>query len=90
LNLSNPLLIDIMKLSAVSGVAALGVASAIPASTLEERTSSIQGFDISNHQPTVDFSGTYSSGARFVIIKVKPHSRSISIRLDLFSLIASR
>lgn len=72
-----------MKLSAVS-VTVLGVASAAPTSTLEDRISSVQGFDISNHQPTVDFSGAYSSGARFVIIKVGPHSPSISIRLILF------
>ncbi|KAI1332264.1 glycoside hydrolase family 25 protein [Xylariaceae sp. FL0255] len=29
----------------------------------------VQGFDISNYQPTVDFKSAYSSGARFVIIK---------------------
>lgn len=31
----------------------------------------VQGFDISNFQPTVDFAGAYGSGARFVIIKVR-------------------
>jgi GH25 family lysozyme M1 (1,4-beta-N-acetylmuramidase) len=30
----------------------------------------VQGFDISNYQPTVDFASAYASGARFVIIKV--------------------
>lgn len=30
----------------------------------------VQGFDISNWQPSVDFAAAYSSGARFVIIKV--------------------
>ncbi|KAK0624519.1 glycoside hydrolase family 25 protein [Bombardia bombarda] len=29
----------------------------------------VQGFDISNYQPSVNFAGAYSSGARFVIIK---------------------
>lgn len=36
----------------------------------------VQGFDISNYQPNVNFAGAYSSGARFVIIKVRsthPH-----------------
>jgi GH25 family lysozyme M1 (1,4-beta-N-acetylmuramidase) len=36
----------------------------------------VQGFDISNYQPNVNFAGAYSSGARFVIIKVSsthPH-----------------
>lgn len=32
----------------------------------------VQGFDISHYQPNVDFKGAYSSGARFVIIKVAP------------------
>ncbi|KAH8703118.1 glycoside hydrolase family 25 protein [Talaromyces proteolyticus] len=48
--------------SAVSVIAAssalLGVASA-----------SVQGFDISNYQGNIDWSGAYNSGARFVIIK---------------------
>ncbi|KAL4881790.1 glycoside hydrolase superfamily [Aspergillus karnatakaensis] len=29
----------------------------------------VQGFDISNWQPTVDYAGAYASGARFVMIK---------------------
>ncbi|KAH8645624.1 glycoside hydrolase family 25 protein [Xylariales sp. PMI_506] len=29
----------------------------------------VQGFDISNYEPTVDFTAAYNSGARFVIIK---------------------
>ncbi|KAL7899870.1 glycoside hydrolase family 25 protein [Trichoderma sp. SZMC 28014] len=32
-------------------------------------SASVQGFDISNYQPTVDFAKAYSDGARFVIIK---------------------
>lgn len=31
---------------------------------------SVQGFDISHYQGTVDFNSAYNSGARFVIIKV--------------------
>lgn len=30
----------------------------------------VQGFDISHYQSSVNFAGAYSSGARFVIIKV--------------------
>ena len=30
----------------------------------------VQGFDISHYQSSVDFAAAYSSGARFVIIKV--------------------
>ena len=30
----------------------------------------VTGFDISDYQTGVDFAGAYSSGARFVIIKV--------------------
>ena len=49
-----------MKGSVVSFLAAVaGVAEA-----------SVQGFDISGYQGTVNFAGAYSSGARFVIIKV--------------------
>lgn len=33
-------------------------------------SASVQGFDISHYQPTVDFAKAYSDGARFVIIKV--------------------
>jgi GH25 family lysozyme M1 (1,4-beta-N-acetylmuramidase) len=40
------------------------------AALIEERASGVQGFDISNWQHNVDFSGAYKSGARFVIIKV--------------------
>src|SRR5579859_1664959 len=62
-----------MKLFIVLLAVALGITSAAP---LEERASSVQGFDISNYQPTVDFPGAYRSGARFVIIKVRPDSQS--------------
>jgi GH25 family lysozyme M1 (1,4-beta-N-acetylmuramidase) len=34
----------------------------------------VQGFDISNWQPNVDYQGAYDSGARFVMIKVRPSS----------------
>ncbi len=33
---------------------------------------SVQGFDISHYQSSVNFAAAYSSGARFVIIKVRP------------------
>lgn len=36
-------------------------------------SASVQGFDISHYQPTVDFAKAYSAGARFVIIKVQSH-----------------
>ncbi|KAJ8126405.1 hypothetical protein O1611_g7233 [Lasiodiplodia mahajangana] len=32
----------------------------------------VQGFDISHYQASVNFGAAYSAGARFVIIKVKP------------------
>lgn len=49
-----------MKLAtAVSVAASVGLA-----------TATVQGFDISSYQPSVNFAGAYSSGARFVIIKV--------------------
>jgi len=50
---------------------AFGIASAAP---LEKRDASVQGFDISNYQPSVDFQSAYNSGARFVIIKVPASS----------------
>jgi GH25 family lysozyme M1 (1,4-beta-N-acetylmuramidase) len=61
-----------MKLSAISLAASLGLASGSPAK-LQSR-STVPGFDISSYQGTVDFAGAYSSGARFVIIKVRLHS----------------
>jgi GH25 family lysozyme M1 (1,4-beta-N-acetylmuramidase) len=60
-----------MKLSAISAiVAAAGLVSAAPAEDLEKRTGTVQGFDISNYQGTIDFAAAYKAGARFVIIKV--------------------
>ncbi|KAL7930773.1 glycoside hydrolase family 25 protein [Trichoderma chlorosporum] len=50
-----------MKYLAPIAVGVVAFASVIGAS--------VTGFDISNYQPTVDFAGAYSDGARFVIIK---------------------
>lgn len=33
-------------------------------------SATVQGFDVSGYQPTVNWGGAYSSGARFVMIKV--------------------
>lgn len=62
-----------MKLSTLAVTSILGFAAASP---LEKRAT-VQGFDISNYQPNVNFAGAYASGARFVIIKVLllPHHR---------------
>ena len=65
-----------MKLSTVSLLAAAGVATAAPAA-IDERAASVQGFDISHYQANVDFKGAYSSGARFVMIKVGTSSPPI-------------
>ena len=59
-------------------MAAWATALAAPVSDLEERASSVQGFDISHYQPNVNFAGAYSSGARFVIIKVSRTSSFLS------------
>lgn len=59
-----------MKLSALAVASILGFAAATPA-PLEKRAT-VQGFDISGYQPNVNFAGAYASGARFVIIKVRP------------------
>ena len=53
-----------MKTAILSLLVAAGVAQA-----------SVQGFDISGYQGTVNFAGAYSSGARFVIIKVCARSK---------------
>jgi hypothetical protein len=37
---------------------------------VDESTATVQGFDISHFQPTVNFQAAYDSGSRFVIIKV--------------------
>ena len=57
-----------MKLQTISLFVALGFVDAAP-SNLEKRAT-VQGFDISHYQGTVDFQSAYNSGARFVIIKV--------------------
>jgi zinc transporter ZupT len=51
-----------------TGVSLLGLAKA----------STVQGFDISHYQPSVDFAAAYSSGARFVIIKVSENITQIT------------
>lgn len=56
-----------MKVATISFLLAAGTAIASP---LESRANGVQGFDISNHQKTVDFAGAYGAGARFVMIKV--------------------
>lgn len=59
--------------------------NASPANTVKRTT--VQGFDISHYQGTVDFASAYSSGARFVIIKVKT-SMSPSPSRDPSSILA--
>jgi GH25 family lysozyme M1 (1,4-beta-N-acetylmuramidase) len=49
-----------MKLTSI--IAGLGLLAASALAT-------VPGFDVSNHQSSVNFAGAYSSGARFVIIK---------------------
>ncbi|KAB8074910.1 glycoside hydrolase superfamily [Aspergillus leporis] len=53
-----------MKFSNLALAAAVGLTQ-----TLEARAETVQGFDISNHQPTVDYKAAYADGARFVMIK---------------------
>jgi len=60
-----------MKLSTICLLLSTGLASAAPANI--EKRSTVQGFDISHYQATVNFKGAYNSGARFVIIKVRYH-----------------
>lgn len=50
-----------------SSIIATGIAAVAPLAS-----AAVSGFDISGYQPTVDFAGAYSSGARFVMIKVSP------------------
>jgi hypothetical protein len=72
-----------MKFSTISLAASLGLASASPVK-LETR-STVQGFDISSYQPSVNFKAAYASGARFVIIKVRFHYQSIGVSIFSFS-----
>jgi GH25 family lysozyme M1 (1,4-beta-N-acetylmuramidase) len=44
---------------------------AVQASAIERRADGVQGFDISNNQPSVDFAAAKADGAEFVIIKVR-------------------
>lgn len=57
-----------MQLPTIIIVAAFSLANATP--TNVEKRATVQGFDISHYQGTVNFQGAYTSGARFVIIKV--------------------
>ncbi|KAL8676621.1 MAG: hypothetical protein Q9224_007267, partial [Gallowayella concinna] len=59
-----------MKFAPTIAIVAMyqAAALALPAGELEKRAT-VQGFDISHYQPTVNYKGAYDSGARFVIIK---------------------
>ncbi|KAL8725488.1 MAG: hypothetical protein Q9181_006401 [Wetmoreana brouardii] len=57
-----------MKFRLAFAALAIGRVAALPSHQLEERDT-VQGFDISHYQGTVNFQGAYNSGARFVIIK---------------------
>ena len=58
-----------MKVSVIAAAAAL--LHTTTAAPVEERASSVQGFDISAYQAAdPGFAKAYASGARFVIIKV--------------------
>lgn len=46
----------------------LALASAAIASPLEKRAT-VEGFDVSHYQPTVNFPAAYKGGLRFVFIK---------------------
>lgn len=54
------MLYDYVQLAVAAGFVLAGLAQA-----------DVQGFDISDYQPKVDYKAAYSSGARFVIIKVR-------------------
>jgi GH25 family lysozyme M1 (1,4-beta-N-acetylmuramidase) len=61
-----------MKFSEISVAVSLALlASANPTPSEIEARATVQGFDISNYQGAINFAGAYSSGARFVIIKVR-------------------
>ncbi|KNG82730.1 N,O-diacetylmuramidase [Aspergillus nomiae NRRL 13137] len=64
-----------MKLSTLALTAAAGL-------SLEATAETVQGFDISNHQATVDFKAAYNDGARFVMIKA---TEGMTFKDPLFS-----
>ncbi|KAH1838385.1 hypothetical protein KXX55_005581 [Aspergillus fumigatus] len=57
-----------MKFSIVAIATIAGLASALP-SQPEARATTVQGFDISNHQKSVNFEAAEKDGAQFVMIK---------------------
>jgi GH25 family lysozyme M1 (1,4-beta-N-acetylmuramidase) len=59
-----------MKFSIAALAAVAGLASALP-SQPEARATTVQGFDISNHQKSVNFDAAKKDGAQFVMIKVR-------------------
>ncbi|PNY28903.1 Lysozyme [Tolypocladium capitatum] len=50
-------------------VGLLALADAVTGSPVGQRAASVRGFDVSNHQSSVDFNEAYADGARFVMIK---------------------
>ncbi|KAJ6150637.1 hypothetical protein N7471_001836 [Penicillium samsonianum] len=52
--------------------------NALPLLFATAASASVQGFDISGYQPSVDFAGAYAAGARFVMIKATEGTSFIS------------
>ncbi|KAJ5505177.1 hypothetical protein N7463_008051 [Penicillium fimorum] len=52
--------------------------NALPVLFATAASATIQGFDISGYQPSVDFAGAYAAGARFVMIKATEGTGFIS------------
>lgn len=71
--LSTDLSKNVDKMKSLSFLAAglLALVGSAGATPIEQRAASVKGFDISNHQKSVDFNKAYKDGARFVIMKVR-------------------
>jgi GH25 family lysozyme M1 (1,4-beta-N-acetylmuramidase) len=64
----------------------LSIACAV-ALAAKQVAATVQGFDISAYQGTINYAAAYNSGARFVIIKVRNKSDNYSVSHTLFRLL---
>ncbi|KAJ6438228.1 Kanamycin B dioxygenase [Purpureocillium lavendulum] len=68
----------------------LALVSSVTATPIEERAATVKGFDISNHQKSVDFNKAYKDGARFVIMKASEGTTFVDQNFNKFYTAATK
>ncbi|UNI18568.1 hypothetical protein JDV02_004828 [Purpureocillium takamizusanense] len=73
-----------MKSLSVLAAGLLALVGSAAATPIEQRAANVKGFDVSNHQKSVDFNKAYKDGARFVIMKATEGSTFVDPNFSKF------